>query len=321
MVFCSKCGTSNSDAMTSCKNCSSTLIKEEYYNLDSFNSFEKLFDDNNFNILESASISEDEYNMIIKNIIDLGNYELNELYEDIPQEKIGNFDALTKISFIATAFAKINYKSKGAELGSYGFNRINIDDRLDNSYQISALIHELSHHLLAEIFEQVLMYTFEVNKTNELESFSHLALMPAPSKLMNEYCAHTAQGRFTPHGYQNYGSFNNILNENFDIENDQKVLSMNIVLGNSFAEDIIKILEHFIDYDLREEIKAQFKKDYKYPPKYEGILLECDDVIPCEDKIACMFEIFKLTFELAKHKETSDLLDYLNKNYEEYNKY
>ena len=31
MVFCSKCGTSNSDAMTSCKNCSSTLIKEEYY--------------------------------------------------------------------------------------------------------------------------------------------------------------------------------------------------------------------------------------------------------------------------------------------------
>lgn len=321
MVYCSKCGRLNNNSVTSCRSCGSTLIKEEYLNLKSFNSFEELFVDETFDMLKSASISEDEYNMIIKNIIDFGDFSLDELYEDIPLNKRENFDILTKVSFIATAFAKIKYKTKGAELGSYAFNCINIDDRLDNSNQISALIHELSHHLLAEIFEQVLMYVLEVNKTNELESFSHLSLMNSPSALMDEYCAHTVQGRFIPHGYQNYGSFNILLNKNFDSDNDQDVVYLNMVLGNSFAEDIIKIIEHFIDYDLREEIKAQFKKDYTYPPKYDEILLEYKTVMPCEDKIHCMFELFKLTFELTKNKETSDLLDYLNKNYEEYNKY
>lgn len=71
---------------------------------------------------------------------------------------------------------------------------------------------------------------------------------------MNEYCAHTVEGRFIPHGYQNYGSFNSIL-EDLKDELDKETAFISLVLGNTLAEDIIHLLEHFIDDDLRCEIK------------------------------------------------------------------
>lgn len=177
------------------------------------------------------------------------------------------------------SFVDVDYKAGGADLGNYGFNKIHLDDRLDAANQITTLIHELSHHLLAEIFEQSAMIIFNTDKTNAIESYVGFSLMCAdPSVLLNEYCAHTVEGRFTPHGYQNYGSFENILRR-FDLNRDINLVRMCMMVGNTFSRDILGLIEPFIDYKLREEIKLQFKKDFNYPPNYQGISLEIKDTL------------------------------------------
>ena len=49
-----------------------------------------------------------------------------------------------------------------------------------------------------------------------------------------------------------------------------------IVLGNSFANEIIVYLEKYIDDSLRNEIKLQYRKDL-LSPSYESIFLETDE--------------------------------------------
>ena len=84
------------------------------------------------------------------------------MLDDIPPEDYQNMDILSRVALITMAFAKINHKSRGAELGKYSYNLIRVDDRLDNVHQATTLIHELTHHLVAEIFEQTLMYLLDV---------------------------------------------------------------------------------------------------------------------------------------------------------------
>ena len=56
-----------------------------------------------------------------------------------------------------------------------------------------------------------------------------------------------------------------------------------MMVGNTFCQDLLRIFEAFIDYRLREEIKEQFKKDYNYPPNYQGISLEIKETLDNKD--------------------------------------
>ena len=318
MVYCSQCGTKNPEVNTFCNKCGSTLIKPEYFNLQTYYDFNQLFTNENKKILEELSFSVGAYNTIIENIKDEGKANYEKLLDEIPYEKQQNMDILSKIKLITNAFAKISYKSRGAELGSYSFNMINIDDRLDKANQISTLIHELTHHLVAEIFEQALMYLLEVKKSETLEAFIWLVLLGSPTAvLMDEYCAHTVEGRFVPHGYQNFGSFNNVLNQSFDPEKeeDRQMVQSHIVLGNSIAEDLIRLLEGFITPQLREEIKAQYKKDFNFPPKYDQIVCETKETLPYQVKASIINIMLVSAFETAQEVDVDDALNEFKKNF------
>ncbi len=326
MVYCSQCGTKNTAADKFCTKCGSTLIKQDYFNIKTYNDFNGLLSTRNKNIVGKLSFSIDAYNTILKNIRDQGKANYDELLEETPANQRESMDILSKIALITLAFTKINYKSRGAELGSYSFNLINIDDRLDNANQISTLIHELSHHLVSEIFEQALMYMLEARKSEALEAFAWLSLATPVNALMNEYCAHTVEGRFIPHGYQNYGSFNNLLMEHFDPkkEEDIEMVHSQLVFGNSIAEDVIDILEYFITPELREEIKEQYKKDYNFPPKYDQIMFETKDVLPPQVKVSLINIVLDLGFDIARdnlHDETfNEILNDFKKNFTIVNK-
>ena len=318
MVYCSQCGTKNPEVNTFCNKCGSTLIKPEYFNLQTYYDFNQLFTNENKKILEELSFSVGAYNTIIENIKEEGKANYEKLLDEIPYEKQQNMDILSKIKLITNAFAKISYKSRGAELGSYSFNMINIDDRLDKANQISTLIHELTHHLVAEIFEQALMYLLEVKKSETLEAFIWLVLLGSPTAvLMDEYCAHTVEGRFVPHGYQNFGSFNNVLNQSFDPEKeeDRQMVQSHIVLGNSIAEDLIRLLEGFITPQLREEIKAQYKKDFNFPPKYDQIVCETKETLPYQVKASIINIMLVSAFETAQEVDVDDALNEFKKNF------
>ncbi len=323
MVYCSQCGSENTEINSFCNKCGSTLIKPEYFNIQTFYNFDQLFTNENKKVLDELSFSVNAYNTIIENIRDEGKANYEKLLNDIPYEKQQSMDILSKIKLITQAFAKISYKSRGAELGSYSFNLINIDDRLDKANQISTLIHELTHHLIAEIFEQAVMYLLEVKKSEVLEAFVWLVLLGSPTAvLMDEYCAHTVEGRFVPHGYQNFGSFNNVLSQSFnhEKEEDRKMVQTQLVFGNSLAEDIIKLLEGFITPQLREEIKAQYKKDFNFPPQYDQIVCETKETLPHQVKASLINIMLVSSFETAQEVDVEEILDDFKKKFTIVNK-
>ena len=317
MVFCFKCGRENNESDEICKYCKSPLFTKNNLKLGKYYHFEQIFTDKNLHILENHNFTEDDYKVILENIQDMGHYNLDKITKD------GNYSfnsILSKIAAITASYAPVNYKSRGAELGSYAFNLINVDDRLDNANQIATLIHELTHHLVSEIFEQILMYVWEVEKSDVIEAFVFFSLTCNPiPMLVNEYCAHSVEGRFVPHGYQNYGSFNNVLAENFDIEKDIEMITHCSIYGNTLANDLIGVLESFINENLREDIKKQFKKDFQYPPQYDQILFERKEIMVCETLIDSIFSTLIVAFTLAREKDAREILDAFENNYREIN--
>ena len=277
--------------------------KEGYTTVSDLNEFENVFTKKRIKLLKENPLTVGEYKEILNRIKKAGWANFNNMIKehDIDLSEISIFK---KISLLALSYTDIEYKTRGAEHGSFSFNVIRVDDRLDESNQISTIIHELTHYIFNEIFTQSLMYIWNTDKTDALESISIYSISRSRSyKLMNEYCAHTVQGRFLPFGYQNYGSFNMLL-KGFDSKKDKEKIKYYLRLGNSIAEDITLILEEFISKNWRDEIKDQFKKDFTSPPQYDGILLETKKTFPVEDIVKNINRIIvKAVFSIIKNDD------------------
>ena len=72
MVYCSQCGSENTEINSFCNKCGSTLIKPEYFNIQTFYNFDQLFTNENKKVLDELSFSVNAYNTIIENIRDEG---------------------------------------------------------------------------------------------------------------------------------------------------------------------------------------------------------------------------------------------------------
>ena len=206
---------------------------------------------------------------------------------------------------MASIFTECRPKSRGYELGFIFLgNCIYYDDRLDDSVQIATIIHELAHYLLFNIIENLLCSIFRVESSVTLRSFVWFFLTFPEFKIMSEYCAHTVEGRFIPYGHQNYGSFNSLIQQD---NYDKSSLEDMVVFGNTFANEIIVYLEKYIDEDLREEIKLQYKKDFKVPSN-DSIHIETSDCLALDVKNSVLL---KLLYDILKIASTEDFREEL----------
>lgn len=265
---------------------------------EGINSLDELLTDEIEEKLKTNNLTEKDYDEIMEDIYKIGkdSFSFNE-----------NDTIFEKISKIVNSYVTWSYKSKGGELGYYRSNFIKLDDRLLDSQKISTLIHELTHHLVAEFIEGVMCRLLDVGKTQAVEGFVAYFLTNSLTKIMNEFCASTVEGRFIPLGYQNYGAYNIALEScGYDVE--AKVVWKYI--GNTMADDIIKLLENFISQDLREEIKTQFKEDM-HPPSFMEVGFECLDVFPKQTVLDLLYEAIIDYYNLAKdsdkHKRKLDV--------------
>ena len=289
--ICPFCGKVNPDIADYCVNCAKQI------NPITIDDFDTLFSEYNEQLLKTAHFSDEEYNEILANIFARAKY--CNVYGNTPKERILN---------LAHIFTECKPKSRGYERG-YIFldNCIYYDDRLDDSVQIATIIHELAHYLLFSIIEDLLCRIFKVNTSTTLQSFVWYFLTIPEFKIMNEYCAHTVEGRFIPYGYQNYGSFNSLINEfGFDKNSVEDM----VVFGNTFANEIIVYLEKYIDIDLRDDIKLQYKKDLKTPSN-ESITIETDKSLPLDVKneilFRSLFDILKTASREDARKELENI--------------
>ena len=241
--------------------------------LNSINNPKELLSDENIEKIIRCNIKISDYHEILadikqsaqsafKNTVDEYNLDLSSL-------KIRD-----KILLIAKSFTDVEYKSVGRLLGSYSFNTIRIDDRLSNALIITSIIHELTHFIVEKILKEILMKVLNTTDTPLISGFVKILLEDDLNYLLDEYCAHSVEGRFTLYGYQDYSSFNYKLNEISQLFSKDDI-QYSLIIANTLAYDIKDILEDFIDEDLREDIKDEFFK-LNDRPDYEALEMEID---------------------------------------------
>ncbi len=207
----------------------------------------------NIRLLSDRKLNPIVYKRILDDI--KGDVEKNSSCDEEIYTKVKSFtENFIDLEFIANS----NNNTIRKVIGTYGFKRAGIDLNLSKTLQIAAMIHELSHHLIFEIFKNNIMYVYQSQNTDTIEAFAYYALTKNVYwLLMNEYCAHTVECHYM--SLNNYESFNNILtiSENLDEEKVKKAVE----LGNSLAKDIVYMLDEFFTPKLVEEIKMQFLSD------------------------------------------------------------
>ena len=294
--ICPYCGQANLDNAIQCIKC------EKQINPIFIDDFDSLFTEFNEDLLLNAEISDVDYNRLLTKIFLRAEYI-----------EIQGYTIKEKILRFASIFTPCKPKARGFERG-YMFlgNSIHYDDRLDDSVQIATIIHELAHYFLFTIVESLLCEIFKVRTSSTLQSFVWYFLILPEFKIMNEYCAHTVEGRFVPYGYQNYGSFNTLI-ENTSL--DEETIKTMMKFGNTFANEIIVYLEKYIDDTLRKEIKLQYKKDLK-SPKYDSIFIETDDCFPMGYKNSLIIKILADVFMESSDLETRKELELIKEGIE-----
>ena len=282
----------------------------EFDGSNDFSSFEDIFTPENVERIDSFNFTITDYRRILKAI----KKTAFENFDDLVKSNglvLDYLDILDKVLLFSKSFVEVGFKSYGQELGIYTFNRIDIDDRQSSALQITTLIHELSHFLLKEILTQTLCSILDCSKNSYIEAIATFISLYSPfTRLIDEYAAHTVEGRFTMYGYQDYSSFIQI-ERSLEGEMSRDEIEITKSIGNTFATSIKKILESYIDRDLRKDIKDQFLLDIRDSPNYDMLRLENCDKLTSEGFLKSIWLILTEGFEAAS-RNISKLTEYEN---------
>lgn len=313
--FCPECGKKYPERENFCLDCGVVLkqikdidVKEIEINpefpvvkANEYHDFAEILTDKNIEKIAKGDFS---INKIKKNI----KLQALKRLDDAIKEYDILFDDLTpleKVTLFVKSFVDIEYKSYGPELGFYEFNKISIDDRQLDVLQITTLLHELAHFLNKELLVHIICELLDCSKTSEIESIATFILIYyPPNQLIDEYAAHTVEGRFTLYGYQDYSSFLSI-QKTIDLPADD--IEMLKTIGNSFANVIKSIVESFIDSRLLEDIKTQFRREILDRPDYRNLSMENCTLLYSEGFIKAVKWILSDGFMVA-----ADNIDILN---------
>lgn len=283
--ICPKCGEKYPEYENFCFECNVKLKDIESFDVkaitveheftctgsETLDEFEDILTQENLIRINEFQFEMADFDKIIKSIQSTALKNLDKAIKD-NKIRLDDLTILEKVILFTKAFVDVEYKSYGAELGYYSFNKIHVDDRQLDSLQITTMLHELTHFLNKEMLTHILCNLLDVSKTREMESIIAFILsFSSENCLIDEYAAHTVEGRFTLFGYQDYSSFLSIQKT---IERTDDEIEMLKTIGNSLANVIKGIMESFIDDDLLFEIKAQFRQDILDDPNYAQLRLE-----------------------------------------------
>lgn len=287
--ICPFCGVKNLDSSNVCINCHKQITPV------AIDSFDVLFSEYNRSLLLNPNFTVEDYLNILRNIFKKLDYI--EITGKTPKEKVLQ---------IANVFTPVVPKSSGLVYGEYGSPIIFYDDRLDESLQISTIIHELAHFLLFDLSVNILCEILDITPTPVIKSFIDHFLMDPQIEIINEFYAHCVENRFIPLKYQDFNSFFMCISKlGISVEDVEDYIE----LGNSLAHDIIFFLQKYIDDNLRESIKLQFKIDMNEPKDNVSFNYN-NELLPYEKKnnmyiglMAYYFEVFYMDKEAREELE------------------
>lgn len=295
--ICPFCGVKNPDSNNVCINCHKQITPI------AIDSFDVLFSDYNRAMLSNPNFSDDDYLNI-----------LTDMFKKLDYIEIAGKTPKEKVLQIANVFTPVIPKSSGLVYGEYGSPIIFYDDRLDESLQISTIIHELAHFLLFDLSVNILCDILDTAPSPVIKSFIDYFLISPEIEIINEFYAHSVENRFIPLKYQDFNSFFMCASKmGLDIEDAGDY----ILLGYSLAYDIIFFLQKYIDDDLRESIKLQFKIDMNEPKNNVSFNFS-NELLTHENKNNIYIGLMAYYFEdFCVDKEVRKKLEYTKYKYED----
>lgn len=215
-----------------------------------YNSLEELLTQENLNVIENSQFTVKDYHEILDEIS-------NETMDNLDLDY--NLSPLENVKRIALQHVNIYYSDIEISSGHYIYNKIYLKNNLPEALQIVTLIHELSHHIYAEIFQKWLYRLFNVQKPYIVESIVMFMLNNSiENRVADEYMSYIVEGRFTPPECQNYLSFIQLLLElGIDVDSSKCYF----IFAHEISHDIDDILKPIITEELRCSINEQFVKD------------------------------------------------------------
>lgn len=308
-----KTPTPQEEVSTSQEETPSQPPEEVFDPVNKYESIYKVTSTKNIKLFKQKKLNSEIYYKLLDNVMD-------EVLNKIDKNSKANI--YNKITQFVSYFAEIQYESIDEAEGLYLGNLIKIGPSGKTIKKIAIIIHELAHHLLSEILELSLMYLFDSVKTDAIEAFAWYALnFKKEYHLMNEYCAHTVETYFIPFHYKNYESFNQVLKE-FDLNSREDIEKINLAikLGNTFAQDIIYMLNMYFDDKLKKQIKKQFILDGYNFYLFGDTEFKTKEFFYDDEKFDRINSLFiETTIYIKTHLAIFDLLNY-KKTFSEVNK-
>ena len=265
-------------------------------------SLKQLITQENLNHIERADFTVADYKEILDEISSetLNNLELS-----------NSLSPLENIKNIVLQHVNIYYSDKEISSGYYIYNKIYLNDKLPESQQIVTLIHELTHHIYAEIFEKWLSKLFNIEDYYIMGSLVMFMLNNSiENRIADEYLSYIVEGRFTPKKYQNYLPFIQLL---IDLDIDVEASKDYFVFAHEISHDIDDMFKPIINVDLRENIVRQFIIDDIEPLNQELTFdypeIRFNDV----EKVEIMQEMIYFIFDYFVNGEgdIADLENYI----------
>lgn len=246
----------------------------------------ELLTEDNLNSLADMEFTVDEYMEILDEIY---SESINNLDLD------GSISPLENIKRVTSQHVNIYYSEKEISSGYYIYNKIYLNNKLPEAQQIVTLIHELTHHIYAEIFEKWLYKKFNIEANSIVESLVMFMLNNSiENRVADEYLSYIVESRFTPPEYQNYISFIQLLLElNIDVEHSKSFF----IFAHEISHDIDDMLKPIINEQLRENISKQFVVDNIDALNQKLTFDYCDERYDDEEKVEIMKEMIYFIFD------------------------
>lgn len=308
LIYCPECGKENYPLNRTCINCNSTLISFATEIDSQMNSFEEILTEENIKKITETDIPLDFYEYLLDSIVKRS--EDTHLKDDL--------NVLEKILLICNNYVKIRNNDQIGTFGLYDYNTIVINPTYSKSLQSATLIKNLSIDIHLEILESFFMYIFNVKSNVYIRSFiDYCRYSSAFENFIQKYYSSRVEAHFLPNEYDNYEDVEQLYFSNIF---EEKEFKKGLLLGNTYAQEIIKIFEKIFNEEIIEELAEQFKLDNE--DKTDAIRrFECDKVMTNEEMILALKNNMVDTIKyLMNTEEARKKLNEIKKVFEELEK-
>ena len=201
-------------------------------------------------------------------------------------EDISVFDQILHITrkFVNVQF---DYKSNKNLYGTSSYDTVYINSNQSYSQQCSSLIKYLSVEIHQEIMEALFMYIFDVKNNALVRNFiDYCRITDGAEKIIHTYYPIQVESHFIPNEYHSYEEISLLEGEIviYKKELTPEQFKFALIIGNTYAQDINKVLDKIITEDIKKNLAEEFKYDKELRVK-ECINFNIKEILNYEDLI------------------------------------